>query len=307
MFQIISPKTEQELSEYYDFRWQMLRAPLNLPQGSEKDAYDSLAEHCMIKNEDGKIVAVARMHLSNADEVQIRHTAVAKDQRGQGLGSLLMSSLEKAAHKMGIKRVILFSRESAIEFYQKCGYAVVEDTVKEEADGIHVQMRKTLEEKAHFLRHPKWCQELQERWDNEIPISHLMGIKVHQYTGHLFEARAALNANLNLHGTMFAGSVYSLATLTGWGMIYLMLKEHHLEGDIVLGEGKIHYNKPITELPRAVCHISSVKGTLKAATKTSKSKIELSIDILDDNEDVATFEGTYLVLPPKGLITEQDS
>ena len=41
--------------------------------------------------------------------------------------------------------------------------------------------------------------------------------------------------NQNPHHTLFAGSLFSLATLTGWGLIWLMLRERHLGGTIILG------------------------------------------------------------------------
>jgi hypothetical protein len=40
--------------------------------------------------------------------------------------------------------------------------------------------------------------------------------------------------NQNPHHTLFAGSLFSLATLTGWGLIWLMLRERHLGGTIIL-------------------------------------------------------------------------
>ena len=83
------------------------------------------------------------------------------------------------------------------------------------------------------MLHPKWCNELQLLWSDTIPISEHMGIKIYQYTGRTFETRASLNKNINIHGTMFAGSIFSLATLTGWGMLHLLLKQKGLSGDIM--------------------------------------------------------------------------
>ncbi|XPE67852.1 YiiD C-terminal domain-containing protein [Shigella boydii] len=41
------------------------------------------------------------------------------------------------------------------------------------------------------------------------------------------------NRRSNPHHTLFAGSLFSLATLTGWGLIWLMLRERHLGGTII--------------------------------------------------------------------------
>jgi thioesterase domain-containing protein len=41
-----------------------------------------------------------------------------------------------------------------------------------------------------------------------------------------------------------ANSVFSLATLTGWGLIWLMLRERHLGGTIILADAHIRYSLP---------------------------------------------------------------
>jgi thioesterase domain-containing protein len=126
-----------------------------------------------------------------------------------------------------------------------------------------------------------------------------MGIKIHQYSGRTLETRASLNKNINLHGTMFAGSIFSLATLTGWGMIFLQLKEKGLDGDIVLGDGNIHYHKPITMQPRALCNIESLSGKFEPLAKNKKCQIKLNVSILDGDNAVAEFSGVFWVLPTK--------
>jgi len=96
---------------------------------------------------------------------------------------------------------------------------------------------------------------------------------------------------------MFAGSIFSLATLTGWGMIYLQLKERGLDGDIVLGDGDIHYHIPITMKPRAICNIETLSGKFKPLENDNKARFELSVAILDGDSPVAEFEGVFYVLP----------
>ncbi len=127
-----------------------------------------------------------------------------------------------------------------------------------------------------------------------------MGIKLHQYSGNSLETRASLNKNINLHGTMFAGSIFSLATLTGWGMIYLQLRARGLSGDIVLGDADIHYHKPITRKPRALCHIESLQAKWATLNDGKKCKVTLTVKVLDQDRDVAAFSGVYWVIPTDG-------
>lgn len=55
-----------------------------------------------------------------------------------------------------------------------------------------------------------------------------MGVRIQQYTGQKFITTMPEAGNQNPHHTLFAGSLFSLATLTGWGLIWLMLRERHL-------------------------------------------------------------------------------
>lgn len=66
MYHLRVPQTEEELERYYQFRWEMLRKPLHQPKGSERDAWDAMAHHQMVVDEQGNLVAVGRLYI-NAD------------------------------------------------------------------------------------------------------------------------------------------------------------------------------------------------------------------------------------------------
>ena len=299
MYKIDTPRTEDEFAQYFAFRWKMLRKPWNYPLGSEKDEYEQVSEHRMIRNARGAVIAIGRVHMNTAEEAQIRHIAVEKDMQGKGLAKMLMSALESVARSEGAVRMVTNSRQLSVAFFTSCGFEVVKEASNEFGSLKRQQMVKRVSELDSILLHPLWCEQLQSIWYETIPISEQMGIKLHQYTGKTLENRASLNKNINLHGSMFAGSIFSLATLTGWGMIYLQLKEKQLQGEIVLGDGNIHYHKPITMQPRALCHIESLSGKFDLLNKNKKCHIKLRVTILDGDDAVAEFSGVYWVLPPK--------
>lgn len=297
MYKIIKPTTEQELAAYFHFRWQILKAPFNFPEGSEKDEYELVAEHRMIVNVNNDIMAIGRVHFNTAEEVQIRHIAVAFEAHGKGYGSLIVATLEKVAIEQGAIRAVTNSLESSRAFFEICGYTKFSaPEALRKLNRIHMLKKLSAQQ---FLIHPKWCQELQSTWENTIPISDQMGIKIHQYSGTTLEVRASLNKNINLHGSMFAGSIFSLGTLAGWGMIFLELKRKKLEGEIVLGDGNIHYHKPITMQPRAQVHIEHYECDYQALNNGNKMRVDLTVNILDGDTPVAEFKGTYWVLPQK--------
>lgn len=297
MYRVDTPKTEEQLEAYFLFRWEMLKKPWDHPLGSEKDEYETVSEHRMVVDNKSNIVAVGRIHLNMSDEAQVRHIAVAKEQQGKGLGKLIYSALEGVARDQGAKRLVTNSRRISIEFFTACGFEINDDASTEMGKLNRSQMIKRLSERNTVMLHPKWCAELQSTWHETIPISEQMGIQLHQYTGKTLENRASLNKNINIHGTMFAGSIFSLATLTGWGMIFLKLKEKSLTGEIVLGDGNIHYHKPITMQPRAVCNVESLDGKFDLLNKNKKVCIKLQVNILDGDNPVAEFKGVFWILP----------
>lgn len=298
MFKVEIPTTESELAAYYHFRWLMLRKPWNNPEGSEKDEYDQVGHHRMIRGKHGDLIAIARLHYNSSDEAQIRHVAVSGEHQGNGLGRFIVAAMESLAAEEGVKTLVTNSRETSIAFFQRCGYEI-EDSSENPTD-MGPQGRCQMIKRLHLnglKMHPQWCDELEQVWHQSIPISEQMGITLFQYTGRTLETRASLNKNVNLHGTMFAGSIFSLATLTAWGLIFLRLKEQQLCGDIVLGDGNIHYHKPVTSQPRALCHIESLTGQFDGCLKGKKCKLEAKVQIRDGEQPVAEFTGIFWVLP----------
>lgn len=299
MYKIDTPLSEQDFIEYFAFRWKMLREPWKYPEGSEKDEYEQVSQHRMIRNPDGDVIAVGRVHMNTAEEAQVRHVAVDKAYQGKGLAKMLVASLETVAREEGAVRIVTNSTQASIALFTSLGFKAQKGAPKELGDQQRQQMVKTLSDPSSIMLHPKWCKLLQRTWHDTIPISEQMGIKLHQYTGRTLETRASLNKNINLHGTMFAGSIFSLATLTGWGMIFLQLKEKGLDGEIVLGDGNIHYHKPITMQPRALCNIESLAGKFELLSKHKKCNIKLSVAILDGDSAVAEFTGVFWILPKR--------
>ena len=64
MFKLITPKTENQLNKYYQFRWQLLREPWRMPIGSERDEYDGMSHHRMITDSRGRPMAIGRLYIT---------------------------------------------------------------------------------------------------------------------------------------------------------------------------------------------------------------------------------------------------
>ena len=118
------PDTPEELEEYYRFRWNLLRAPWDQPFGSERDAFDAVAHHLLARNKAGEIVGVGRIHFPTTSQAQIRYMATSDNCRGLGIGSTILTFLEKVAHDNEARMILLNARTSAVSFYEHRGYAI---------------------------------------------------------------------------------------------------------------------------------------------------------------------------------------
>ena len=150
-----------------------------------------------------------------------------------------------------------------------------------------------------ILHRGDWCAQLQQAWYEHIPLSEKMGVRIQQYTGQKFITTMPETGNQNPHHTLFAGSLFSLATLTGWGLIWLMLRERHLGGPIILADAHIRYRKPIRGKPHAVADLGALSGDLDRLARGRKARVQMQVEIFGDETPGAVFEGTYIVLPAK--------
>jgi thioesterase domain-containing protein len=141
------------------------------------------------------------------------------------------------------------------------------------------------------------CKELDLTWHRDIPLAAAMSIGVESYDGGTLTVRAPLPPNRNLHGTAFAGSLFSTCVLTGWGATWLALREHDLAGVIVVADSHIQYRKAVTG--DLVCRCTPETEALRLGLEQLKATRRGSFDLVCtiDNADkrAVTFTGKYVV------------
>ncbi len=119
---LIEPVSAAEFEQYYELRWKILRAPWNQPRGSERDALDATSTHIMVIGAGKAALGVGRLHFNSISEAQIRYMAVDVGQQRQGIGTLILKTLETRGAVLGATRIVLDARETALGFYCKQGY-----------------------------------------------------------------------------------------------------------------------------------------------------------------------------------------
>ena len=143
------------------------------------------------------------------------------------------------------------------------------------------------------------CAELEATWHREIPLAAAMSIAVTGYDGRTLAVRAPLAPNRNLHGTAFAGRLFSICALTGWGATWLTVRERGPAGLIVLAESDIRYRKGVSNVEcRCTPELEVVRTALDELPTKGRATVDLVCTIDSDDKRAVTFTGKYVVYPP---------
>jgi len=137
------PRTGEEFEKYYDLRWRILRAPWTQERTAGQDEHEERAVH-LTAWAGNRMVGAGRLHFLSPDEARVRGMAVELGYERQGIGSLILKGLEERAAQMGAKHIVLDARDTAIQFYRKHGYELVDRSYTLFDAIIHWRMRKDL-------------------------------------------------------------------------------------------------------------------------------------------------------------------
>ena len=142
------------------------------------------------------------------------------------------------------------------------------------------------------------CNQLQSVLHREIPLTVTMGLGVVHCSQERVELTAPLEPNINHKCTAFGGSLYSVAVLCGWGLVFHQMHLNKLQGHIVIQHSEIEYKLPVDGEIRAVCVIDDEKKLrrfLKTYRRKNIARIKLNVKILYNNQEAALFTGRYVI------------
>jgi len=109
---------------------------------------------------------------------------------------------------------------------------------------------------------------------------------------------APLGPNHNHKSTAFGGSLYSLAVLAGWSLLWIRLKDAGLEGHVVIAKSEAEYLRPVVE--ELVATAEADEGVLAIALEVYKrkgrAKVLLSTQIGPAGREGLRFFGTYALV-----------
>lgn len=125
MITIKTPATRKDFKAYYALRYKVLREPWGHPKGTEKDDYEPISEHFMaVDDTTHEVVGVIKLFEREPNVGNFSHLAIATEHQNQGIGKLLLETVEKRGREHGYKTFGTMSRVTATSYFEKRGYRV---------------------------------------------------------------------------------------------------------------------------------------------------------------------------------------
>lgn len=142
---------------------------------------------------------------------------------------------------------------------------------------------------------------LLEQTLRKIPLAAAMQIAVRAYDGDRLVLAAPLAPNVNDKGCAFGGSLASLLTLAGWGLILLKLEAAHIECDIYVQDSSIRYLAPLWSDLRAHAAVAADEPSWGSflATLAARGRARLRVACrapAETGDDACTLDARFVAI-----------
>ena len=92
--------------------------------------FEKIQEFLVVVDDNDRVLAAGALHVMWEDLAEVRSLIVRDDQRGKGIGHLIVDSLLERAKSLGISRVFCLTFET--EFFAKHGFTEISDVPVDE-------------------------------------------------------------------------------------------------------------------------------------------------------------------------------
>ena len=144
-------------------------------------------------------------------------------------------------------------------------------------------------------------QRLTDFLSQSVPLAANLGLELSHFDGENLHLTAPLAPNINDKMTAFGGSLYCVAVMSCWGMVYLQTELAELDCNLVVSHGEIDYLRPVaSDTFTAHCHADKAHFDQFIADfkANGKAKISLTSTIAIAGKVAVRFSGDYAILPP---------
>ena len=134
-----------------------------------------------------------------------------------------------------------------------------------------------------------------------IPLAKAMGVGVEVSDDRALVLTAPKEQNKNSLNTAFGGSLVSLATLAGYGVVWELMREvktEKPEWHIVVKESRAAYKRPVIGDLRAICERpaqAAIAEFKEALARYGKAKLKLRASIVEDGNVAVDVQAAFVV------------
>lgn len=135
-----------------------------------------------------------------------------------------------------------------------------------------------------------------------IPLAKAMGVGVEVSDAKALVLTAPKEQNKNSLNTAFGGSLVSLATLAGYGVVWELMKEDvegaKAEWRIVVKESRAAYRRPVLGDLRAICERpaqAAIAEFKEALSRYGKAKLKLKASVVENGAVACDVTAAFVV------------
>lgn len=143
-------------------------------------------------------------------------------------------------------------------------------------------------------------RSLQDAVLAEIPLARAMQLRLRDYDGERLTIAAPLAPNINDKGCAFGGSLVSLLTLAGWGLIVLKLRALRRDCDVYVQDSMVRYLAPVWEDFTAQARLADGESwEAFASALAARGRARLAVDCrvtLADGNDACTLQARFVAI-----------
>jgi len=141
---------------------------------------------------------------------------------------------------------------------------------------------------------------LEHELATSIPLARIMGVAVDAYDGDSLTLSAPLAPNVNDKGCAFGGSLVSVMTLAGWGLVKLALERQKRSCDIYVQDSDVRYLAPVWNDFQAIARLvdrESFLAMAEALTLRGRARARVRCLVpLPDGTAAATLEARFVAI-----------
>ena len=131
-------------------------------------------------------------------------------------------------------------------------------------------------------------------------MARAMQLSLRAYDGMQLTMSAPLQPNINDKGCAFGGSLVSLMTLAGWGVVVLKLKDLGRDCDVYVQDSTVRYLAPLWSDLTAVAQLAEDQtwddfAQALAQRGRARATVECRVP-LDDGRDACTMQARFVAI-----------